>query len=280
MKLVRFGEPGAERPGLVDKNGRIRDLAAHVQDIAPDLFAPPILDRLKAIDPESLPLISENVRLGVPVAGIRDIFAIGLNYCDHAAEAGMALPGEPVLFSKATGSLSGPNDPVVLPPGAVKGDWEVELACVIGTAAHHVQESEALAHVAGYLICNDVSERAFQLEGTGQWIKGKSADSFCPLGPWLVTADEVPDPQNLKLWLDLNGERMQDGNSADMVFGVAFLISYLSRFLTLKPGDVITTGTPAGVGMKRGRYLRSGDVMTLGVERLGVQRQEVRAYSA
>lgn len=280
MKLVRFGEAGSERPGLVDENGRIRDLGAHVGDIGPDLLSPLALDELKRIDPESLPVIPEGVRLGVPVTGIRDIFAIGLNYRDHAAEAGMALPSEPVLFSKALGSLSGPNDAVVLPPGAVKGDWEVELACVIGTTARHVRESEALSHVAGYLVCNDISERAFQLEGTGQWIKGKSADSFCPLGPWLVTADEVPDPQKLRLWLDLNGERMQNGNSADMVFGVAFLISYVSRFLTLKPGDVITTGTPAGVGMKRGRYLRPGDVMTLGVEGLGVQRQKVKAYSA
>ncbi|TAN57059.1 MAG: FAA hydrolase family protein, partial [Rhodospirillales bacterium] len=231
-------------------------------------------------DPSRLPLAPEGERLGVPVSGIRDIFAIGLNYRDHAAEAGMALPPEPVLFSKATGSLSGPNDPVVLPPGALKGDWEVELALVIGKPAFLVSEEDALSHVAGYLICNDVSERAFQLERSGQWIKGKSADSFCPLGPWLVTSDEVPDPQNLKLWLDLNGQRMQDGSTANMVFGVAFLVSYLSRYLTLKPGDVITTGTPAGVGLKSGRFLKPGDVMRLGVEGLGEQRQAVRTYSA
>jgi 2-keto-4-pentenoate hydratase/2-oxohepta-3-ene-1,7-dioic acid hydratase in catechol pathway len=280
MKLVRFGKPGEECPGLIDDKGRMRDLSGRIGDILPQVLSVSSLGELKAIDPESLPLVPEGVRLGVPVSGIRDIFAIGLNYRDHAAEAGMALPTEPVLFSKATGSLSGPNDPVVLPPGAMKGDWEVELAVVIGKTAFQVSEQDALSHVAGYLICNDVSERAFQLETSGQWIKGKSADTFCPLGPWLVTADEIPDPQNLRLWLDLNGQRMQNGSTADMVFSVAFLISYLSRFLTLKPGDVITTGTPAGVGLKRGRFLKPGDVMRLGVEGLGEQRQEVKAYSA
>ncbi|CAA6604147.1 Ureidoglycolate lyase [Rhodospirillaceae bacterium LM-1] len=280
MKLARFGDAGGEKPGLIDAKGRLRDLSAHLGDIRPENLSPSSLSDLRAIDPETLPLAPDGVRLGVPVSGIRDIFAIGLNYRDHAAEAGMALPAEPVLFSKAAGSLSGPNDPVILPPGALKGDWEVELALVIGSPAFQVSEAQALSHVAGYLICNDVSERAFQLEQGGQWIKGKSADSFCPLGPWLVTADDVADPQNLKLWLDLNGERMQDGNTCDMVFPVAFLISYVSRFLTLKPGDVITTGTPAGVGLKRGRFLRPGDVMTLGVEGLGQQRQVVKAYSA
>lgn len=280
MKLVRFGMSGSERPGLVGQDGAVRDLSGLIGDITPDVLSPEGLSRLRAIDPSRLPLAPEGERLGVPVSGIRDIFAIGLNYRDHAAEAGMALPPEPVLFSKATGSLSGPNDPVVLPPGALKGDWEVELALVIGKPAFLVSEEDALSHVAGYLICNDVSERAFQLERSGQWIKGKSADSFCPLGPWLVTSDEVPDPQNLKLWLDLNGQRMQDGSTANMVFGVAFLVSYLSRYLTLKPGDVITTGTPAGVGLKSGRFLKPGDVMRLGVEGLGEQRQAVRTYSA
>jgi 2-keto-4-pentenoate hydratase/2-oxohepta-3-ene-1,7-dioic acid hydratase in catechol pathway len=280
MKLVRFGAKGQEKPGLIDGQGRLRDLSGHIADIGPDAMSEAALARLRAIDPNSLPLTPEGVRLGVPVAGIRDIFAIGLNYRDHAAEANMALPSEPVLFSKATGALSGPNDPVVLPPGALKGDWEVELALVIGKPAFQVSEKDALSYVAGYLVCNDVSERAFQLEMGGQWIKGKSADTFCPLGPWLVTADEVPDPQALSLWLDLNGERMQNGNTADMVFPVAFLISYVSRFLTLKPGDVITTGTPAGVGLKRGRFLRPGDVMRLGVEGLGEQRQDVKAFSA
>ncbi|MBF0166777.1 MAG: fumarylacetoacetate hydrolase family protein [Alphaproteobacteria bacterium] len=279
MKLVRFGERGGERPGILDPMGRVRDLSAFANDITPELLSPVGLDKLRSIDPAALPLVPEGVRLGVPVAGIRDIFAIGLNYRDHAAEAGMALPAEPVLFSKATGALSGPNDPVVLPPGALKGDWEVELALVIGQRAFQVSQEDALSHVAGYLVCNDVSERAFQLEQGGQWIKGKSADSFCPLGPWLVTSDDIPDPQDLDLWLDLNGQRMQTGNTRNMVFSVAFLVSYVSRFLTLKPGDVITTGTPAGVGLKSGRFLRPGDVMHLGVAGLGEQRQAVRAYS-
>jgi 2,4-diketo-3-deoxy-L-fuconate hydrolase len=279
MKLVRFGERGGERPGILDPKGRVRDLSAFANDITPELLSPEGLQNLRSIDPAALPLVPEGVRLGVPVAGIRDIFAIGLNYRDHAAEAGMALPTEPVLFSKATGALSGPNDPVVLPPGALKGDWEVELALVIGRGAFQVSEEDALSHVAGYLVCNDVSERTFQLEQGGQWIKGKSADSFCPLGPWLVTSDDIPDPQDLDLWLDLNGQRMQTGNTRNMVFSVAFLISYVSRFLTLKPGDVITTGTPAGVGLKSGRFLRPGDVMHLGVEGLGEQRQTVSAYS-
>lgn len=277
MKLVRFGDKGAEKPGVVGRHGEIRDLSKIVPDVSPAAFSD--FAKLAALDLESLPPAPVNARLGVPLAGVGDIFAIGLNYRDHAAETGMALPSEPVLFSKATGSLSGPFDPVVLPPGAVKGDWEVELAVVIGKPARNVSEANALSHVAGYLICNDVSERAFQMEMGGQWIKGKSADTFCPLGPWLVTPDEIADPQNLKLWLDLNGERMQNGATADMVFPVAFLISYISRFLTLKPGDVVTTGTPAGVGLKRGRFLRPGDVMTLGVEGLGEQRQEVVAGS-
>ncbi|MCC7166867.1 MAG: fumarylacetoacetate hydrolase family protein [Rhodospirillales bacterium] len=277
MKLLRHGPKGFEKPGLLDRAGVLRDLSAHLADLDPASLAPRALARLRALDPATLPALDPTVRLGVPVAGIRDFFAIGLNYRDHAAEAKMALPAEPVLFSKATGSLAGACDPLVLPPGSAKTDWEVELAVVIGTEARFVAEEKALSHVAGYMVCNDLSERAYQLEQGGQWIKGKSFDGFGPLGPWLVTSDEVPDPQALTLWLELNGTRMQQGRTADMVFGVAQLIAYLSRFLTLKPGDVITTGTPAGVGMGRGVFLKPGDVMRLGVEGLGEQRQEVRA---
>ncbi|MBI4967176.1 MAG: fumarylacetoacetate hydrolase family protein [Rhodospirillales bacterium] len=277
MKLLRHGPKGFEKPGLLDRAGVARDLSAHLADLDPASLAPVALARLRALDPTTLPALDPDVRLGVPVAGIRDFFAIGLNYRDHAAEAKMALPAEPVLFSKATGSLAGACDPLVLPPGSVKTDWEVELAVVIGTEARFVAEERALSHVAGYMVCNDLSERAYQLEQGGQWIKGKSFDGFGPLGPWLVTSDEVPDPQALTLWLEVNGTRMQQGRTADMVFGVAQLIAYLSRFLTLKPGDVITTGTPAGVGMGRGVFLKPGDVMRLGVEGLGEQRQEVRA---
>lgn len=277
MKLLRHGPKGFEKPGLLDRAGVLRDLSAHLADLDPASLAPRALARLRALDPATLPALDPTVRLGVPVAGIRDFFAIGLNYRDHAAEAKMALPAEPVLFSKATGSLAGACDPLVLPPGSAKTDWEVELAVVIGTEARFVAEEKALSHVAGYMVCNDLSERAYQLEQGGQWIKGKSFDGFGPLGPWLVTSDEVPDPQALTLWLELNGTRMQQGRTADMVFGVAQLIAYLSRFLTLKPGDVITTGTPAGVGMGWGVFLKPGDVMRLGVEGLGEQRQEVRA---
>lgn len=277
MKLLRHGPKGFEKPGLLDRAGVPRDLSAHLRDLDPASLAPQALARLRALDPTTLPALDPNIRLGVPVAGIGDFFAIGLNYRDHAAEAKMALPAEPVLFSKATGSLAGACDPLVLPPGSVKTDWEVELAVVIGTEARFVAEDQALSHVAGYMVCNDLSERAYQLEQGGQWIKGKSFDGFGPLGPWLVTSDEIPDPQALTLWLEVNGTRMQQGRTADMVFGVAHLIAYLSRYLTLKPGDVITTGTPAGVGMGRGLFLKPGDVMRLGVEGLGEQRQEVRA---
>jgi 2,4-diketo-3-deoxy-L-fuconate hydrolase len=275
MKLVRWGELGGEKPGLIDRDGRVRDLSAIVPDIGPAQLAPSSLSHLAGLDARTLPLAPEGVRLGVPVNGIRDIFAIGLNYRDHAAEANMALPAEPVLFSKAAGSLAGPCDPLTLPPGSRKADWEVELAVIMGQAAKHVAEEDALAHVAGYAVCNDLSEREYQLEKGGQWIKGKSYDGFCPLGPWLVTADEVGDPQNLGLWLELNGKIMQKGATADMVFGVAHLIAYVSRFLTLKPGDVITTGTPAGVGLGRGIFLKPGDRMRLGVDRLGEQSQLV-----
>jgi 2,4-diketo-3-deoxy-L-fuconate hydrolase len=275
MKLVRYGASGAERPGLLDADLRLRDLSAHVADITVDKIA-----GLKAIDPKSLPLVEGNPRLGVPLSGIGNILAIGLNYRDHAEEAKMALPTEPVVFSKSTASLNGPFDPVIIPKGSEKTDWEVELAIIIGERASHVSEERALDFVAGYAICNDVSERSFQVEKGGQWIKGKSADSFCPLGPWLVTKDEIADPQSLNLWLAVNGEKMQNGNTKNMVFPVPFLISYLSRFMTLLPGDVITTGTPAGVGMGRGVYLKPGDVMTLGVAGLGEQRQEVKQYES
>lgn len=279
MKLVRYGPAGHEKPGAIDGEGRVRDLSAHVADLDAAALAPAALARLAALDPSALPLVDGNPRLGVPVAGIGNLVCVGLNYRDHAIEAGMEIPDEPVLFMKSTNSLNGPHDPVVLPRGGEKGDWEVELAMVIGTTARYVSEEEALGHVAGYCICNDVSERSFQLERGGQWVKGKSCDTFAPLGPWLVTADEVPDPQSLGLWLDVSGERMQRGTTANMIFGVAYLVSYISRFMTLAPGDVISAGTPAGVGLGRKppRYLRPGDVMALGIDGLGVQRQEVVA---
>ncbi len=279
MKLVRYGPAGHEKPGVIDGEGRVRDLSAHVADIDADALAPASLARLKALDPSALPPVDGSPRLGVPVAGVGKLVAVGLNDADHAAEAGMALPEEPVLFMKATSALGGPNDPVVLPRGGDKGDWEVEIAAVIGTTARDVPDDQALGHIAGYCVCNDVSERSFQLERGGQWVKGKSCDSFAPLGPWLVTTDEVPDTQNLRIWLDLNGERMQDSSTAQMIVGVVSLVGYISRFMTLMPGDVIITGTPPGVGFGRTppRFLRPGDVMTLGVEGLGEQRQEVRA---
>ncbi len=275
MKLVRWGAKGSERPGLIDPAGHMRDLSLIVPDIGPEQLAPKKLAELARLDSAKLPLVPEGARLGVPVAGIGDIFAIGLNYRDHAAEAKMALPSEPVLFSKATGSLAGACDPLALPPGSVKTDWEVELALIIGRTAKHVDQASALSHVAGYAVCNDLSERDYQLEKGGQWIKGKSYDGFCPLGPWLVTADEIADPQKLGLWLELNGNVMQKGTTADMVFGVAYLVAYVSRFLTLKPGDVITTGTPAGVGLGRGLFLKPGDHLRLGVDGLGIQTQLV-----
>ena len=279
MKLVRFGEPGEEAPGLLCDDGIIRDLTGIVDDIEGDALADAGLAVIRQTDPESLPAAPEGVRLGAPVAGVGKLICIGLNFADHAAESGMDVPPEPVIFMKATSAISGPEDPILLPRGSEKTDWEVELAFVIGTRASHVSEAEALSHVAGYLICNDVSERAFQLEHAGQWTKGKSCDTFGPLGPWLVTRDEVADPQDLKMWLTVNGETMQDGSTRTMVYGVAHLVSYLSRFMTLHPGDVISTGTPPGVGMGRKppRYLRPGDVVELGIEGLGRQRQQVRA---
>jgi 2,4-didehydro-3-deoxy-L-rhamnonate hydrolase len=279
MKLVRIGEPGAERPGMLDSDGRVRDLSGVIDNIGPQELAPGVLARLANIDPATLPVV-EGGRFGVPWSGVGKIVAIGLNYADHAAEAGMPLPTEPIVFLKANTSLNGPNDNVMLPLDSQKSDWEVELGVVIGTRARNVWKEQALDYVAGYCVVNDVSEREFQLERGGTWDKGKGCDTFCPAGPWLVTRDEVPDAQKLGMWLDVNGERMQKGSTATMVFDVATIVSYVSRFMTLEPGDLIATGTPPGVGMgfKPPRYLRAGDVMRLGVEGLGEQSQNVVAY--
>lgn len=277
MKLLRYGPPGQEKPGLLDTDGRIRDLSAHVDDIAGAALLPDGLDRLRAIDPASLPLVEGNPRLGPCVGRVGKMVCIGLNFSDHAAETGMAVPPEPIIFMKATSAIVGPNDPIELPRGSEKTDWEVELAFVIGKTAKYVSEDEAMDHVAGYCIVNDVSERAFQIERQGQWTKGKSCDSFGPTGPWLVTRDEVEDPQKLKMWLEVNGHRYQDGSSATMVYGVRYLVSYLSRFMSLQPGDIVSTGTPPGVGMgqKPQVFLKAGDVVELGIEGLGTQRQTV-----
>jgi 2,4-didehydro-3-deoxy-L-rhamnonate hydrolase len=282
MKLVRYGPVGREKPGLMDAQGRLRDLSSVVPDLGPAQLAPRALARLRKVDPDRLPLVRGKPRLGCPVAQIGKFVAIGLNYADHAAEAGLPLPKEPIVFLKATSCIQGPNDAVMLPKGSVKTDWEVELGVVIGSTARHVSRKEALAHVAGYTVVNDVSEREYQLERGPQWDKGKGCDTFGPIGPWLVTADEVPHVQRLGLWLDLNGQRVQSGNTRTMVFGVAELVSYVSRFMTLLPGDVLTTGTPPGVGMgmKPPRYLRAGDVMTLGIDGLGEQRQQVLKYAS
>jgi len=280
MKLLRYGPKGEERPGLVDENGRIRDLSDKLNDLEGGNLDPDRLAALSNVDTDTLPVVDGTVRISTPVAGVGKIVAIGLNYADHAAEAGMDLPSEPVIFTKAVTALSGPNDPVVLPMDSTKGDWEVELAIIIGRKAQYVSQDDAYGHIAGYAVINDVSERAFQLEGTGQWVKGKSFDTSAPLGPWLVTPDEVPDPQNLNIWLEVNGNRYQNGSTRTMVFGVGHLISYVSRYMTLLPGDVIATGTPPGVGLglKPPVFLQPGDVMRLGIEGLGEQRQEVLAY--
>lgn len=277
MKLLRYGPAGQERPGLLDATGTLRDLSGQVGDITPDLLSRASLSALAAIDPASLPAIEGRPRLGVPVAGIGQVVAAGLNYADHAAESGMAVPSEPVLFLKSVSSLAGPDDRVVLPPGSAKADWEVELGVVIGRTARHVAEADAMEHVAGFCVVNDLSERSYQLERGGTWDKGKGCDGFGPVGPWLVTADEVADPQALELWLDLNGDAMQRGSTRTMVFGVAVLVAYISRFITLRPGDLVITGTPPGVGMGRTppRFLKAGDVMELGITGLGRQRQEV-----
>jgi 2-keto-4-pentenoate hydratase/2-oxohepta-3-ene-1,7-dioic acid hydratase in catechol pathway len=280
MKLLRYGPAGREKPGLLDADGRIRDLSSIVSHIDSGLLAPGRLEHLRRFDPVKLPLVRGSPRLGVPYTGIGKFIGIGLNYSDHAAEAGMAVPAEPIVFLKATTSITGPGDGIVLPKGSTKVDWEVELGVVIGTRAQHVDEAQALRHVAGYCVVNDVSERNFQLERGSQWDKGKGCDTFGPIGPYLVTADSVADPQNLDLWLDVNGEPRQRGNTATMVFGVAHLVSYVSRFMTLMPGDIITTGTPPGVGMGRKppQFLQPGDVVTLGVDGLGEQRSRVTAW--
>jgi len=280
MKLVRYGNPGKEKPGLVDSDGKLRDLSGVVPDIGPAQLAPAALARIGKADPAKLPLVRGRPRMGCPVSGIGKFIAIGLNYADHAAEANAPIPKEPIVFMKATTCIQGPNDDVMLPKGSVKTDWEVELGVVIGTRARYVSRKDALSFVAGYSVVNDVSEREFQLERGPQWDKGKGCDTFGPIGPWLVTADEVPNVQKLGMWLDVNGQRMQTGSTRTMIFGVAQLVSYVSQFMTLMPGDVITTGTPPGVGMgmKPQRYLRKGDVVTLGIEGLGEQRQQVVAF--
>jgi 2,4-didehydro-3-deoxy-L-rhamnonate hydrolase len=280
MKLVRYGPKGQEWPAMLDAEGGLRDLSGHVADITGDVLAPERLQQLAQLDPATLPRVEGSPRLGAPVKGIGKIIAIGMNYRSHAEETGSTPRAEPLVFSKAITALSGPNDPVMIPRGSSQTDWEVELAVIIGTVTRYVDEDRALEHVAGYAVINDVSERSFQRDRGGQFIKGKSADTFAPLGPWLVTRDEVPDPQKLALWLDLNGRRRQQATTADMIFPVAYLISHVSQFMTLMPGDVIATGTPAGVGLgcTPPEYLKPGDVLELGVEGLGQQRQEVIAY--
>ena len=282
MKLLRYGPKGQEKPGLLDADGRIRDLSGFVADITPAQLWGEGLEALKAVDPASLPLVDGEPRYGVPVNGSRKFIAIGLNFADHAAESNLPLPTEPVVFTKAISCLTGPNDTVVIPRGSQKTDWEVELGIVIGKAASYVDQADALDHVAGYVLINDVSERAFQTERGGTWDKGKGCDTFGPVGPWIVTTDEVGDVQALDMWLDLNGKRMQTGNTKTMIFGVAEIVSYVSQFMTLEPGDLITTGTPPGVGLGQKPepfYLKPGDVMELGIEKLGVQRQQVMAWS-
>jgi 2-keto-4-pentenoate hydratase/2-oxohepta-3-ene-1,7-dioic acid hydratase in catechol pathway len=283
MKLLRYGQPGREKPGLLDAGGIVRDLSGVIPDLAGDALLPDSIAKLRGIDPASLPQAPAvgkgGERIGPCVGRVGKFICIGLNYSDHAAETGAAVPAEPVVFMKATSAICGPDDGIEIPRGSEKTDWEVELGVVIGKPGKYISEADALSHVAGYCVVNDVSERAFQLEGTGQWVKGKSADGFGPIGPWLVTADEVPDPQDLSMWLEVDGRRRQDGSTRTMVYGVAFLISYLSRFMSLQAGDVISTGTPPGVGMgqKPPVYLKPGSRVRLGIEGLGVQEQAVRA---
>lgn len=277
MKLVRIGAKGQERPAMLDSSGTIRDLSAHIDDVSGDTLSDAILDKLRKIDPATLPEIPADTRIGPCVGNVGKFICIGLNYSDHAAEAGMDVPKEPILFFKATTAICGPDDQVLIPRNSQKTDWEVELGVVIGKTAQYVDEADALDYVAGYCVINDVSERAFQLERGGQWVKGKSADTFGPMGPWMVTRDEVPDPQNLSMWLEVDGHRFQDGTTKTMVFGVAHLVHHISQFMTLEAGDIISTGTPPGVGMgqKPQIYLRKGQEMTLGIEGLGQQRQSV-----
>ena len=277
MKLLRYGPPGQEKPGVLDRDGRIRDLSGVVSDIGPETLAPAALDKLRRLDPATLPAVTGTPRIGPCVARVPKVVCVGLNYRLHAQESGQPIPKEPILFMKATSSISGPNDDVILPRNSKKGDWEVELGIVIGSKTQYVSEADALKHVAGYCIVNDVSEREFQLERGGNWSKGKSADTFCPMGPYLVTADEVPDPQALDLFCEVSGQRMQSSNTRDMIFTVREIVSYTSQFLTLMPGDVMPTGTPSGVGLglKPPRFLKAGDTMRLGIAGLGEQRQRV-----
>jgi 2,4-diketo-3-deoxy-L-fuconate hydrolase len=277
MKLLRYGPKGQEKPGAIDMQGRIRDLSLLISDLTPEWLTPERLQALTAIDLEKMPLVEDSVRLGTPIAGARQFVAIGLNYRKHAEESGLSIPEEPVVFTKAITSLSGPNDDIVLPEGSEETDWEIELGFVIGTAARNVSPETALKHVAGYCLANDVSERNWQIKRNGQWGKGKSFDTFGPIGPWLVTSDEIPDPQMLEMELAVNGEVKQKSNTEDMIFSVAYIVSYLSQFMTLLPGDVVITGTPAGVGlgMKPQQFLKKGDVVTLRIDRLGTQTQKV-----
>jgi 2,4-diketo-3-deoxy-L-fuconate hydrolase len=279
MKLVRYGAIGHEKPGLIDKSGQLRDISGHVRDLSGEAYAPASLAKLAALDASTLPAVEGKPRIGAPVTGISKFVAIGLNYVDHAKETGSPIPSEPIFFLKANTSLCGPNDAVEKPRGSTKLDWEVEIAAIIGTRAKYVSEADALNHVAGYCVCNDVSERNFQMERLGQWTKGKSHDTFGPLGPWVATKDEIADVQKLSMWLDVNGERRQTGSTSTMIFTMAKCISYVSQFLTLLPGDVVTTGTPpgVGVGMKPPKFLNVGDIVTLGIEGLGEQRQEIIA---
>jgi 2-keto-4-pentenoate hydratase/2-oxohepta-3-ene-1,7-dioic acid hydratase in catechol pathway len=281
MKLLRYGPPGHEKPGLLDRDGKVRDLSGVVRDIDGAALAPAELARLRGLDPASLPQVSGQPRLGPCVGGVSKIVAIGLNYRQHAQETGAAIPTEPIFFMKAPSSICGPNDDVIIPKGSQKTDYEVELGIVIGSRASYIAVHDAPKHIAGFCVVNDVSEREFQIERLGQWTKGKSADTFCPIGPWLVTADEVPDPGKLALWTEVNGERRQNSNTADLIFGVDHIVSYVSHFMTLLPGDVIPTGTPSGVGLgfKPPRFLKSGDRVRLSVESLGEQNQRMVAYS-
>ncbi|MDO8772389.1 MAG: fumarylacetoacetate hydrolase family protein [Burkholderiaceae bacterium] len=277
MKLVRYGQPGKEKPGLIDAEGKLRDLSAVIKDVTPEQLSDAALAKIRKLNTDKLPLVKGKPRLGCPVTGVGKFIAIGLNYADHAAESNLPIPKEPIVFMKATTCIQGPNDPVMLPKGSVKTDWEVELGVVIGTKARYVSQKDALNFVAGYCTINDVSEREYQIERGGTWDKGKGCDTFGPIGPWLVTRDEVPNPQKLGMWLDVNGKRVQNGSTKTMIFSVAKLVSYVSQFMTLMPGDVITTGTPPGVGMgmKPPVFLKKGDVMAVGIEGLGEQQQTV-----
>ena len=280
MKLVRYGKPGKEKPGLIDADGKLRDLSAVIGDIGPDQLSPKALAKLAKIKTAKLPLVRGKPRYGVPFTGATKFVAIGLNYTDHAAETGNPLPKEPIIFHKTLTCMQGPDDDVMMPKGSTKTDWEIELGIVIGTKACNVSKKEALNHVAGYVLCNDVSERAFQIERGGQWTKGKGCDTFGPIGPWLATTDEITNPQKLEMWLDVNGESKQRGHTKNMIFDCATLVSYCSQFFTLYPGDIITTGTPAGVGLATKTFLKAGDVVTLGMTGLGEQRQKIVKYRA